>query len=100
LLSAGILFGASSEGPGGSEKGLVKNLSADVKTIEEVLRRHTDRLMQIPGVVAIALGICNERPCIKVYVRDMTPALQAAIPTVLDGYPVCLEPSGEIRALP
>lgn len=74
--------------------------SSQGKTIEEVLQRHSDRLMRIPGVAATALGICDDRPCIKVYVVEMTPTLKAAVPDSLEGYPVSLEPAGEIRALP
>ncbi len=70
------------------------------KTIEEVLRAHTDRLMAIPGVVATALGLCDDVPCIKVYALEKTPTLEARIPSSLEGYPVCLEKAGRIRALP
>jgi hypothetical protein len=99
LLSTGVFFMASCRGVEKSEKGRVMT-SPLGKTIEEVLQRHTDRLMRIPGVVATALGICDDRPCIKVYVVEMTPALKAAVPASLEGYPVSLEPAGEIRALP
>ena len=35
------------------------------KTIEEVLKEHTDELMSIPGVVGTAEGLCYGNPCIK-----------------------------------
>jgi hypothetical protein len=74
--------------------------SSQGKTIEEVLGAHTDRLLAIPGVVAVALGVCRDRPCIKVYVLEKTAVLKAVIPESLEGYPVGLEQAGEIRPLP
>lgn len=74
--------------------------SSRQKNIEEVLAKHTDHLMAIPGVVGTALGMCHDRPCIKVFVAERTPALESAVPTTLEGYPVSLEQVGEIHALP
>jgi hypothetical protein len=38
------------------------------KTIVEVLKEHTEELMSLPGVVGTAQGLCDDKPCIKVYV--------------------------------
>ena len=70
------------------------------KTIEEVLKEHTDALMAIDGVVGVAQGLCNDEDCIKVYVIEMTPELEKKIPRQLDGYPVETEVTGEFKALP
>ncbi len=70
------------------------------KTIEEVLKEHTEELINIPGVVGTAQGLCNDKPCIKVYVIDKTPELEQKIPDKLEGYPLMIEETGEIRALP
>ena len=70
------------------------------KTIEEVLKEHTPELMSLPGVVGTAQGLCNDQPCIKVFVIEKTPELDQEIPDVLEGYPVIIEETGEIRALP
>lgn len=70
------------------------------KTIEAVLREHTDRLMALPGVVGTAIGECAGNPCIKVLVVEETPELVNEIPPTLDGYLVVMEETGEIRALP
>jgi len=35
------------------------------KTIEKVLKEHTEELMSIPGVVGTAQGLCDDKPCIK-----------------------------------
>ncbi len=69
------------------------------KTIEAVLKQHTDRLMSLPGVVGTAIGVCEGTPCIKVLVVKKTPELVNEIPQTLEGYPVVIEETGEIRAL-
>ncbi len=70
------------------------------KTIEDVLREHTKDLMTIHGVVGTAQGLCDDKPCIKVYVLKKTAELVQKIPDILEGYPVMIEETGEIRALP
>lgn len=45
------------------------------KTIEAVLKEHTDSLMSRPGVVGTALGECSGQPCIKVFVVKKTAEL-------------------------
>ena len=46
------------------------------KTIEEVLKEHTEELMSIPGVVGPADGLCDSNLFIKVFGIKITPALQ------------------------
>jgi hypothetical protein len=70
------------------------------KTIEEVLKKHTKELMSIPGVVGTAQGLCDNKPCIKVFVIKKTSELDQKIPANLEGYPVVIEETGKIRALP
>ena len=67
--------------------------------IHVVLERHVDALMQQPGVVGVAQGECDGKPCIKILVRAATPELRAALPEALDGYAVELMETGEIKAL-
>lgn len=69
------------------------------KTIQQVLEEHTQRWMDIPGVVGAAIGELNGRSCIKVFVAEKTEQLQAEIPSRLEGHPVVLEETGEFRAL-
>lgn len=71
-----------------------------LKSIEEVLKEHTDNLMSIPGVVGTAQGLCNNKPCIKVYVVKKTQKLEQKIPNSIEGYTVDIEETGEFRALP
>jgi len=70
------------------------------KTIEQVLKDHTSELLLIPGVVGTAQGLCNKRPCIKVFVIKKTHEMNGKIPNMLEGYTVMIEETGEIRALP
>ncbi len=70
------------------------------KAIEEVLKDHTEELMSLPGVTGTAQGLCDDKPCIKVYVIKKTPELDQKIPDNLEGYQVMIEETGEIKALP
>jgi len=70
------------------------------KAIVEVLKEHTQAIMSIPGAVGIGQGLCEGKPCIKVFVIKKTTNLGQRIPDTLDGYPVMVEETGEIEALP
>jgi hypothetical protein len=70
------------------------------KPIERVLSEHTDDLMSLPGVIGTAQGLRENKPCIMVLVIKKTTELNQKIPDVLEGYPVVVEETGEIRALP
>ena len=69
------------------------------KTIQEVLEAHTPDLMSIPGVVGTAVGEQKGELCIKVLVIKKTPELTKKIPSTLEGFPVDIQQTGEIRAL-
>ena len=76
-----------------------KKGSVQKRGIEEVLREHTAGIMAIEGVTGTAQGLCNDSPCIKVYVTRKTPELTARIPASIEGYPVDVEETGEFKAL-
>ena len=67
--------------------------------IREVLKRHTDELMAVPGVVGIAEGLSQGRSCIKVFVVDKNSELLRQIPESIEGYLLRVEESNEFRAL-
>ncbi|MCZ6788926.1 MAG: hypothetical protein O7D33_03115 [Chloroflexi bacterium] len=69
------------------------------KPIEAVLKEHTTSLMALPGVVGTAQGLCDGKPCIKVFVVKKAPELLDQIPNVLEGYTVEVQETGVIRAL-
>jgi len=71
------------------------------RTLTEVLGAHTPELMQTPGVVGTAESRLEDgRPCILVMVVRLTPELRARLPRQLEGWPVRIEETGEIHALP
>ncbi len=70
-----------------------------VKTIKQALRDHTRDLMSLPGVVGTGQGLCDDKPCIKVFVVKMTPEFKKNIPKNLDGFLVSVEETGEFKAL-
>ncbi len=69
------------------------------KRVQAVLKDHTDSLMSLPGVVGTGQGLCEGKPCIKVFVAKKTPELLSQIPSSLEGYTVAVQETGEIRAL-
>jgi len=70
------------------------------RDINAVHKAHVDALMAIPGVTAVGVGaLADDRPCIRVYVTKRTPELLEQIPKELEGYPVEVVESGEIKGL-
>jgi hypothetical protein len=69
------------------------------RSIEDVHREHADRLLSQPGVVGTGIGECDGKPCIKVLVIKRTADLVKRIPPALNGFPVVMEETGEIRPL-
>jgi hypothetical protein len=70
------------------------------KTINEILEQHSKVLMSIPGVVGAGQGLCEGKPCIKVFVIRKTVTLDQKIPGSIEGYPVVIEEIGEVKARP
>ncbi len=69
------------------------------KTIEEVLKEHTDEWMSIPGVVGTAIGEFEGKACIKMYLVEKSEELEKKFPASLEGYLILLEETGEFKAL-
>ena len=69
------------------------------KPIEQVLQEHTGRLMALPGVVGTGLGLCDDKPCIRVFVVEATEELLKQIPGEIEGYRVDVHQTGEFNAL-
>ncbi len=68
--------------------------------IDTVLADHTPRLMSLEGVVGVYRSELEDgTPCIKVMVVKKTKTLEDEIPDTLDGFPVVIEETGEIRPL-
>ena len=69
------------------------------RKITDVLKRHVDELMAVPGVVGIAEGDSQGMPCIRVFVVDRGPELLEQIPNIIEGYSVQIEQSSEFKPL-
>jgi hypothetical protein len=71
------------------------------RDINVVLAAHDKELLAIDGVVGVYVGTLEDRhtPCLKVMLAKDTPQLRRAIPATIEGYPVVIEVTGEIRAL-
>ena len=93
LLAEGVTYGQEAAAERREER------PVPAKPIHEVLKQHTASLMALPGVVGTAQGECAGKPCIKVFVVKKTADLLKQIPTVIEGYAVEVQETGEIRAL-
>jgi hypothetical protein len=67
--------------------------------IREVLKKNTDRLLAVPGVVGTAIGESGGKPCILVLVSRLTAELRKQIPAEIEGYPVVIRETGTLRPL-
>jgi hypothetical protein len=67
-------------------------------SIASTIERHGPALLEIPGVVGLARGERDGQPTVQVLVARRTPELSRRLPSQLDGYPVVIVESGEIRA--
>lgn len=71
------------------------------RPLSEVLADRGAALMAIPGVTAVAESRTQDgRPCVLILVVTLSPELRSRLPRELDGWPVVIEESGEIRAMP
>ena len=69
------------------------------RSIEQVLKDHSDQWLTIPGVEAAAIGLFEDKPCIRIFASSSPQNLQHKIPSTVEGYPVIIEETGEFRAL-
>ena len=83
-----------------------KNMAQDnspspKRDINGVLRDHDKKLLAIPGVVGVYVAVLEDgkSPCLKVMLARKTPESERDIPKSIEGYPVVVEVTGEIRPL-
>jgi hypothetical protein len=71
------------------------------RDINAVLADHDKELLAIPNVVGVYVGLLddNKTQCLKVMLARKSAASERAIPHALEGYPVIVEVTGEIRPL-
>ena len=70
----------------------------DKRHVDEILKEHTEELMAIPGVVAVAVGESGGKPCLRVFVTDMNARSLRDIPDDIEGYGVLITKSGKFQA--
>jgi hypothetical protein len=75
--------------------------SSPRRDINAVLSAHDRDLLAIPGVVGVYVGLLDDgrTPCLKIMLAKRTPQTEKNIPQSLEGYPVVVEVTGEIRPL-
>jgi hypothetical protein len=69
------------------------------RTIQQVQQEHTNEWMAIPGVAGTAIGQRGSKACILVLAASDSEQIRREIPATVEGYPVVIEYTGEIRAL-
>lgn len=70
------------------------------RDINAVLDAHDEELMEIPGVVGVAVGELEDHtPALLVLVVEETEEIKLRVPKSIEGYPVKIMVTGEIRPL-
>jgi len=67
-------------------------------TIEDVKERYEAQIMHLKDVIGVGIGLRNRRRCIVVYVKRMSSELADSIPKKIEGFQVCIEETGELKA--
>jgi hypothetical protein len=86
----------------GCQEIMAQNNSPNQKRdINAVLRDHDKELLAIPGVVGVYVALLEDgkSPCLKVMLARESAETTRALPKTLEGYPVVVEVTGEIRPL-
>ena len=97
MLSAAVALTAAFAACEGNSGGKAPAPRRDIDTVKEA---HVRELMALPGVVGVYIGRTEkDEPCIGVMVVKKTPELERRIPASLEGYPVVIEETGEIRPM-
>ncbi|MGD8777346.1 MAG: hypothetical protein PVH88_00105 [Ignavibacteria bacterium] len=69
-------------------------------SVKEVIEKHSDAIMKIEGVVGIYEGMLDDNsPVITIMVIKKSEALLKKLPTSMEGYPVTVDETGEIKPL-
>ena len=71
------------------------------RPVAAVLAEHAPRLMALGGITAVGeSALPDGTPCIRVFLLARNPELEKRIPRSIEGHPVVVVVSGEIRAMP
>lgn len=66
--------------------------------IKGVVKKYADKLMAMPGVIGVAEGESEGRPCIIVFVVDKNSESLKHLPQNIEGYLLKLEGTSEFQA--
>lgn len=66
------------------------------KEIRQVKSEYSSQWMQIPGIQAVGIGLCDGQPCIKIYASVSADMLKDRIPASVEGYKVYLEMTDKV----
>jgi hypothetical protein len=71
------------------------------RDINAVLAAHDKELLALPDVVGVSVATLDDRrtPCLRIMLARHNAKTERALPSSIEGYPVLLEITGEIRAL-
>ncbi len=97
VVAASVAVNGSGCRDGATDSGQTQRMTG--KTIQQVQEEHTAEWMAIPGVVGTAIGQCEDKPCILILTASNTEQVRRKIPATVEGYPVVVQYSGEVRAL-
>ena len=68
-------------------------------SIQDVKKKHEVKLMSLPGVVSVGIGLDpGGRPAVIVGLDRSRPEVQGQIPSQLEGHPLIVQILGPIRA--
>lgn len=68
-------------------------------SIQEVKKLHEPRLLSLPGVVSVGIGLDEKgQSAIIIGLDSANPETEAKLPTELDGYSVAVRITGPIKA--
>jgi len=96
LATAVLAVGVSSTVWGQEGRGIARE--RQLARVADVHRRHADRILEMPEVVGVAVGVdWLETPVLKVFTRKGRPA---GLPKTLEGVEVEIIETGEIFAIP
>lgn len=93
-----VLACAPDRAPGSGDPGAQTVGDTVSDALERAQARVTRKVIDLAGVTGTAVGMCNGKPCIKVYVEAASDSLRRRLPRSEGGYPVVVEVTGKFRS--
>lgn len=94
------LGGCGARSNGGSSDAAGNEVDVPKRDINAVLDAHDEELMEIPGVVGVAVGqLEDQTPALLVLVIEETDEIRRRVPKTIEGHPTKIMVTGEIKPL-